>query len=225
MGVGAPRTTRVFLVDARELLRLGISALLAPQTDLEVVGEAARAADAPARILATRPDLVVLGDVLPDGDGTALCREIRSAPDAPVCLLIGSDVDDRTLSEAALAGAAGAVPADVHGGELLDALHTVAAGHPLREGAGLGEAASLPHEVAPPDPLEQFGATDRQVVALIGEGLTNRQIGRRLGLTERTIKNHVSRVLAALDMERRTQVAALAAAVKERDREGERPGG
>jgi DNA-binding NarL/FixJ family response regulator len=222
MGVGAPGMTRVFLVDARELLRMGISALLSVQSDLEVVGEAGRAADAPARIRATRPDVVVLAEELPDGAGTELCREIRAEPDAPACLLIGSDVDDRTLSEAASAGAAGCLPADVHGGELVEALHSVAAGRPLREGAALGEAARLPHEAAPPDPLEQFGATDRQVVALIGEGLTNRQIGRRLGLTERTIKNHVSYVLAALDMERRTQVAALAAAVKERDRDKDR---
>ena len=213
MGVGASRSIRVFLVDARELWRLGVASVLSVQGELEVVGEAARAADAPVRIKATRPDVVVLGDHLPDGVGADLCREILAEPDPPACLMLVERLDEAVQNAAVLAGAAGFLPEDVHGGELVAALTAIAAGECLHEGrAGLAEAAAAAaHAEAPPDPLDGLGDTDREIVTLIGEGLTNRQIGDRLGLSERTIKNHVSRVLAFLEMERRTQIAALAA--------------
>lgn len=211
MGVGASRSTRVFLVDPRELLRLGITSALSVQAELEVVGEAARAADATVRIRATRPDVVVVSDRLPDGGGADLCREILAEPDPPACLMLGDPVDETVHNAAALAGAAGWLPDDVHCGELVAALTAIAAGEHLHEGhGGLADAATT-HVEAPPDPLDGLGDTDREIVALIGDGLTNRQIGDRLGLSERTIKNHVSRVLAFLEMERRTQIAALAA--------------
>jgi DNA-binding NarL/FixJ family response regulator len=216
MGVGAADPIRVFLVDARELVRLGIASVLAVQGGLEVVGEAARAADAPARIRATRPDVVVLGDHLPDAVGVDLCRELLAEPEPPACLLLGDRTEDGVQYDAAhnaaaLAGAAGWLPDDVHGGELVEALTAIAKGEHLHEGrGGLSEPPPV-HTDPPPDPLDGLGGTDRDIVALIGEGLTNRQIGDRLGLSERTIKNHVSRVLAFLEMERRTQIAALAA--------------
>jgi DNA-binding NarL/FixJ family response regulator len=264
------RVFRVFLVDGRELLRLGVAALLEVQQDLEVVGEAGRAADVLPRVCATRPDVVLLGEFPPefgvDGGGSGrlgaggasgaapavtsaatgagagaragaataadssiaadattvadpstaaaaeLCRALRAEPDPPVCLLLSAVLDVRTLTAAERAGAAGCVPEDVHGGELVAALHRLAAGEPLHAGRTepLPMPAAPPAPPKPPDPLTGLSPTDREIVALIGEGLTNRQIGTRLGLSERTVKNHVSRVLAALDMERRTQIAALA---------------
>ena len=207
----------VFLVDDQELLRLGISALLAVERDIEVVGEAGRAVDALPRIQATRPDVVLLDVHLPDGDGVALCREIRSAPNPPACLMLAASPEDSALADAMDAGAAGYVLKVVHGADLIDAVRTVSRGASLSGPAGfdgLRLRERMRDEAAKADPLKNLGVTDREIVTLIGEGLTNRQIGDRLGLSERTIKNHVSHVLTVLDIERRTQVAVLAASLK-----------
>jgi DNA-binding NarL/FixJ family response regulator len=209
--------TAVFVVDDQELLRLGISALLAVERDIEVVGEAGRAADALPRIRATRPDVVLLDLHLPDGDGVALCRAIRAEPGPPACLMLTTSPDDGALVDAMDAGAAGYVLKAVHGADLIEAVRTVAAGRSLAGPAGLDGPRlreRMRDEAAKADPLRDLGGTDREIVTLIGEGLTNRQIGDRLGLSERTVKNHVSHVLTVLDMERRTQVAALAASLR-----------
>ena len=207
----------VFVVDDQELLRLGISALLAVERDIEVVGEAGRAADALSRIQATRPDVVLLDLHLPDGDGVPLCRAIRAEPRPPACLMLAASPDDDALADAMDAGAAGYILKVVHAADLLAAVRTAAAGGPLTGPAGYDGPRlreRMRTEAAKADPLRDLGVTDREIVTLIGEGLTNRQIGDRLGLTERTIKNHVSHVLTVLDMERRTQVAVLAASLK-----------
>jgi DNA-binding NarL/FixJ family response regulator len=218
-GVLSPTPTRVFLVDGRELLRMGVAALLSVQADLEVVGEAGRAADVLPRVRATRPEVVLLGELPhehPEGTGDAaaeLCRVLRAEPAPPVCLLLAAVLDDRTLMAAERAGAAGCVPEDVHGGELVAVLHRLATGAPVHGVHAGFPPPAVPPE--PPDPLAGLSATDREIVALISEGLTNRQIGAKLGLSERTIKNHVSRVLAFLGMERRTQIAALASTLRQ----------
>lgn len=204
---------RVFVVDDQELLRLGISTLLAVERGIEVVGEAGRAVDALARIQATRPDVVLLDLHLPDGDGVTLCRHIRTEPQPAACLMLAVSLDDDALIDAMQAGAAGCMLKSVHGPDLVHAVRTLAAGGSL---AGLDGAVLREHErqeIAKADPLKDLGGTDREIVTLIGQGLTNRQIGDRLGLSERTIKNHVSHVLTVLEMERRTQVAVLAASL------------
>ena len=219
LGSGAEPVERitVFVVDDQELLRLGISALLAVERGIEVVGEAGCAADALARIQATRPDVVLLDVHLPDGDGVALCRAIRAEPRPPACLMLATSPDDGALVDAMDAGAVGYVLKAVHGADLVAAVRKIAAGGslagPLRL-AGIRLHERMRDEAAKADPLNGLGDTDREIVALIGEGLTNRQIGDRLGLSERTIKNHVSHVLTVLGLERRTQVAVLAASLK-----------
>jgi two-component system response regulator DevR len=205
----------VFVVDDEELLRIGVATVLEPEADIELVGEAARAADALARIQATRPDVVLLGTRLPDGDGVALCRKIRAEPSPAACLMLASSAEDPVLLHALEAGAAGYVLKSVHGPELVEAVRKLAAGGPPLDASGPGGLLErLRAEAAGSDPLKNLGATDREIVHLIGEGLTNRQIGDRLNLSERTIKNHVSHVLAVLGMERRTQIAVLAASLK-----------
>jgi DNA-binding NarL/FixJ family response regulator len=205
----------VFIVDDQELLRLGVSALLQAENDIELIGEAALAADALARIQATRPDVVLLDTRLPDGDGVALCRAIRAEPNPPACLLLTAAENDPILLEALDAGAAGYVLKSVHSAELIDAVRKIAAGASLLDASGSdGLLERMRIEAAKSDPLKNLAATDREIVHLIGEGLTNRQIGDRLGLSERTIKNHVSHVLTVLTMERRTQIAVLAASLK-----------
>ena len=219
MAVGTPDPgpdpVRVFVVDDQELLRLGISALLAVQRDIEVVGEAGNAADALARIQATRPDVVLLDIRLPDGDGVALCRSIRAEPQPAACVILAASADEGELLDAVDAGAACYVLKSVHGAELVDAVRKVASGASLLDAAKSdGQVERMRCAAAKADPLKDLGGTDREIVGLIGEGLTNRQIGERLGLSERTIKNHVSHVLTVLNMERRTQVAVLAASLK-----------
>lgn len=205
----------VFVVDDEELLRIGVATVLKPEADIELVGEAARAADALARIQATRPDVVLLGTRLPDGDGVGLCRKIRAEPSPAACLMLASSAEDPVLLHALEAGAAGYVLKSVHGPELVDAVRKLAVGGPTLDASGPGGLLErLRAEAAGSDPLKNLGATDREIVHLIGEGLTNRQIGDRLNLSERTIKNHVSHVLAVLGMERRTQIAVLAASLK-----------
>ena len=205
----------VFIVDDQELLRLGVAALLEVESDIELVGEAARAADALARIQATQPDIVLLDTRLPDGDGVTLCRAIRAEPIPAACLMLTASEDDPMLVDALDAGAAGYVLKSVHSAELVDAVRKIAAGGSLLDASGSdGLLERMRIEAAKADPLRGLSVTDRGIVRLIGEGMTNRQIGERLGLSERTIKNHVSHVLTVLDMERRTQIAVLAASVK-----------
>jgi two-component system response regulator DevR len=208
----------VFIVDDLELLRLGIAALLAVERDVRVVGEAGRAADALARIRATRPEVVLIDVHLPDGDGVDLCRAIRAEPVPAACLMLAATPGEEALAEAIDAGAAGYVLKSVHGAELVRAVRTVASGGRLagaRARLGAPEVRERMQGVAVKlDPLKDLGETDREIVTLIGLGLTNRQIGDRMGLSERTIKNHVSHVLAVLELERRTQVAVLAASLK-----------
>ncbi len=212
---GPDHAVRAFIVDGMELLRLGISALLAVERDIEVVGEAGSAADALARIRATRPDVVLLDLHLPDGQSVALCRAIRAEPDPAACLMLAASPGNEALSEAIEAGAAGYVLKSVHGAEFVRAVRTVGSGGKLKAAAPPVAARRQPLAAVTvkADPLKDLGPTDREIVALIGQGLTNRQIGERLGLSERTIKNHVSHVLSVLELERRTQVAVIAASL------------
>ena len=205
--------TRVFLVDDHEIVRRGIAELIDRESDLEVVGEAGTVRDALGRVAATRPDVVVLDVRLPDGSGIDLCRAIRSAhPDLPCLMLTAYDDDEASLT-AVLAGAAGYVLKDIRGQKLIESIRRVAAGGTLisaavsaRVRAGLTEpAASIPGDA--PD----LTLRERQVLELIADGLTNRQIGESLGLAEKTVKNYVSELLAKLGMERRTQAAVYAA--------------
>jgi two-component system, NarL family, response regulator DevR len=194
---------RVFLVDDHEIVRRGIADLIDAETDLEVVGESGTVGQALDRIAATLPDVAVLDVRLPDGSGLDLCRAIRSAHPAVNCLILTAYADDEASYTAVLAGAAGYVLKDIRGQGLLDGVRRVANGESL-----------LPKLVAqrvvaalrsPEDP----GLTlrERQVLDLIADGLTNRQIGERLELAEKTVKNYVSGLLAKLGMERRTQAA------------------
>lgn len=202
---------RIFLVDDHEVVRRGVTALLEAESDIEVVGEAGTAEQALARVAAVRPDVAVLDVRLPDGSGVEVCREIRSRHPEVACLVLTSFADDEALLHAVMAGAAGYVLKQIHGSDLVGAVRTVAGGASLldpRSTARLLER--MRGESRREDPLDVLTAQERQIVELIGDGLTNREIGKRLFLAEKTIKNHVSSVLAKLGMKRRTQVAVLA---------------
>jgi DNA-binding NarL/FixJ family response regulator len=208
--------TRVFLLDDHEIVRRGLRELLEQESDLEVVGEAGTAEEALGRIPATHPDVAVLDVRLPDGDGVEVCREIRSRHPEINCLMLTSFSDDEALLSAIMAGASGYLLKQVKGTDLVDAIRRVAAGESLLDPSMTARV--LEHLRAPAEKDELAGLTDqeRRVLDLVAEGLTNRQIGERMFLAEKTVKNYVSNLLSKLGMSRRSEAAAYAARLEER---------
>ena len=205
---------RVFLLDDHEVVRRGVHDLLDSEPDITVVGEASSADHALARGPALRPDVAVLDVRLPDGNGIAVCRELRSAMPRLACLMLTSFDDDDALLDAIMAGAAGYVLKQIKGSDLVSAIRTVAGGQSMLDPATTARLMSSLRDERTPDPGEQalsaLSPREREILGLIGEGLTNRQIGRRLYLSEKTVKNNVSRLLAKLGVERRIQAAVIA---------------
>ena len=207
----ATREIRVFLLDDHEVVRRGVADLLGAEPDLTVVGEAGTAAEALARVPATRPDVAVLDVRLPDGDGVTVCRELRSRMPELRCLMLTSFADDDALFDAIMAGAAGYVLKQIRGSDLVGAVRTVASGQSLLDPRTTARVLDRMRSVAArQDPLAGLSEQERAVLDLIGEGLTNREIGERMFLAEKTVKNYVSHLLAKLGMQRRTQAAILA---------------
>jgi len=208
---------RVFLVDDHEIVRRGIAQLVDAEADLEVVGEAGTVQTASRRIAATGPDVVVLDVRLPDGNGIDLCRDIRSARADVFCLILTAYDDDEALRSAVLAGASGYVLKDVRSRSLVEAIRRAATGATIQAPDVMLHAAralnpsTTAESVGPPLSLRES-----QVISLIADGLTNREIGERLGLAEKTVKNYVSGLLAKLGMERRTQAAVYGAERRQR---------
>ncbi|NKI41045.1 response regulator [Streptomyces physcomitrii] len=205
---------RVFLLDDHEVVRRGIHELLAGEGDIEVIGEAGTAADARARIPAARPDVAVLDVRLPDGSGVEVCREIRSADESIKCLMLTSYADDEALFDAIMAGASGYVLKAIRGSELLSAVRDVAAGKSLLDPVATARVLERLRDGKTgeqDDQLADLTDQERRILALIGEGMTNRAIGEQLHLAEKTIKNYVSSLLSKLGMQRRSQAAAFVA--------------
>lgn len=208
---GGAGTIRVFLLDDHEVVRRGLRELLEEEADLEVVGEAGTAAEAVRRIPAARPHVAVLDARLPDGSGIDVCRQVRSIDPSIAALVLTSYDDDEALFAAILAGAAGYVLKQVRGTDLVDAVRRVAAGQSLLDpGVTRRVLDRLRQGPQEPEELRRLTDQERRILALIAEGMTNRQIGEHLHLAEKTVKNYVSSVLAKLGLERRTQAAVLA---------------
>jgi two-component system response regulator DevR len=200
----------VFLVDDHELVRRGIAGLLEAEPDIEVVGEASTAAQARARILATKPDVALLDVRLPDGSGIDVCRDIRSANPDIQCLILTAYDDDEAIYAAVIAGAAGYVLKDIRGAGLVESVRKVAAGNTLLDPALTARVVERMRGVARGDArLDSLSAREKQIMSLIADGLTNREIGLRLSLAEKTVKNYVSGLLSKLGLQRRTQAAVL----------------
>src|SRR5208282_2585229 len=197
--------------DDHEVVRRGVRDLLETEPDIRVVGEAGTAASALARIPALRPDVAVLDVRLPDGDGVSVCREIRSRMPEVACLMLTSFGDDEALFGAIMAGAAGYVLKQIRGTDLVGAVRTVASGQSMLDPRAASQLmARLRDQPTRHDPLAGLSAQERRILELIGEGLTNRQIGERMVLAEKTVKNYVSALFAKLGMHHRTQAAAYA---------------
>src|SRR6478609_4792509 len=195
-------TVRVYLLDDHEVVREGLRALLESHDDIEVVGDSGSAVEAAHRIPALRPDVAVLDARLPDGSGIEVCRTVRAVDPSIHGLILTSYDDDEALFSAIMAGASGYVLKQIRGSDLVDAVRQVAAGNSLID-------PSMTATVAPE--LAELTEQELKLLGFIAEGLTNRQIGERMFLAEKTVKNYVSSILAKLGLERRTQAAVLAA--------------
>jgi DNA-binding NarL/FixJ family response regulator len=204
---------RVFLLDDHEVVRRGVHELLSDDEGIEVVGEAGTAAEALSRIPAVQPDVAVLDVRLPDGNGVEVCREVRSRYPQIRCLMLTSFSDDEALFDSIMAGASGYVLKAIRGSDLLSAVRDVAAGKSLLDPVATSRVLERLRTGGEPadEKLAQLTRQERRILDLIGEGMTNRQIGNELHLAEKTVKNYVSSLLAKLGMERRTQAAAYVA--------------
>jgi len=205
---------RVFLLDDHEVVRRGLRDLLEVEGEFEVVGEASTAAEALARVLAVKPRVAVLDVRLPDGNGVTVCRELRSRMPQLTCLMLTSFSDDEALFDAILAGASGYLLKQVGGTDLVGAVRTVAAGGSLLDPKLTASVMDRLRAGTPKDPLAVLTGQERRILELIGDGLTNRQIGERMFLAEKTVKNYVSSLLAKLGIERRVQAAVLVSELK-----------
>ncbi|MEU6144543.1 response regulator transcription factor [Streptomyces sp. NPDC047081] len=206
---------RVFLLDDHEVVRRGLADLLDAEPDISVVGDAENVEHALVRAPAVRPHVAVLDVRLPDGNGISVCRELRDRMPELAVLMLTSFDDEDALLDAIMAGASGYVLKQIRGSDLVSAVRTVASGQSMLDPATTArlmrslraEPAEAP-EVAPE--LAGLSPREREILALIGDGLTNREIGKRLYLSEKTVKNHISRLLAKLGVQRRVQAAVLA---------------
>jgi two-component system, NarL family, response regulator DevR len=211
-------TIRVFLVDDHEVVRRGLRDLMDAEEDLEVVGDAATAGMALAGIAATSPDVAVLDVRLPDGNGVEVCREVRARDPRIACLMLTSFSDDEALFDAIMAGAAGYLLKDIKGNDLVDAVRRVAGGDSLLDPSVTGKVLERLRKGDEEDPrLKALSDQERRILALIAEGLTNRQIAERMHLAEKTVKNYVSNLLAKLGMQRRTEAAVFYTQVDRHD--------
>ena len=201
----------MFLLDDHEIVRRGIRDLLEAEGDIEVVGEASTADQAVGRVHALDPDVAVLDVRLEEGNGIEACRDIRSLHPRTACLILTSFADDEALFQAILAGAAGYLLKQIRTNDLVDAVRRVAAGQNLLDPAVTARVLERLRTGNPQDErLARLTEQERKVLDLVAEGLTNRQIGERLHLAEKTVKNYVTSVLSKLGMTRRTEAAVYA---------------
>jgi DNA-binding NarL/FixJ family response regulator len=221
-GDEAKEPIAVFLLDDHEVVRRGVRDLLEAEPDIEVVGEASTGREALARVPAARPHVAVLdvrlgewGEEGGDHGGIEVCRELRARMPELACLMLTSFDDDEALFDAIMAGAAGYVLKQINGSELVSAVRTVATGNSMLDPRTASRV--MARLRAPQEPertetsaVDRLSAREREILELIGDGLTNRQIADRLFLAEKTVKNRVSSILSKLGVGRRVQAAVIA---------------
>ena len=212
---------RVFLLDDHEIVRRGLRDLLEATGTMEIVGEAGTAEEALRRIPATSPDVAVLDVRLPDGDGVSVCRELRAKDPSLKCLMLTSYADDEALFDAIMAGAAGYVLKQIRTTDLVDAITKVAAGQSLLDPTLTARVLQrLRNGGEEDEKTANLTDQERKLLTLLSEGLTNREIGERMFLAEKTVKNYVSNLLSKMGMQRRTEAAVYAARLSERHNRG-----
>ena len=203
---------RVLLVDDSPIIRLGLRSALEDCADITIVAEAGSAADGVAAVAKHKPDIVLLDLHLPDKSGLVACRELRKVRPQTRVLILTSSSNERNVQEAMSAGAQGYLLKDNDGTALANALRTVASGLPVLDPSMAGQVLNLVKhrgELSAAEKLSQLSPQERRVVAFLADGLTNKEIGDRLGLTEKTVKNYLATIFTKLNIARRTQAAAL----------------
>lgn len=208
---------RVFLLDDHEIVRKGVGDLIEAEPDMTVVGEAGTVAEVLSGVANSHPDVAILDVRLGDGNGIEACRDIRSAHPDVACLILTSFSDDHALIDAAMAGAAGYVLKQIRGNDLIESIRKVAAGIQVLDTAQVRMGMQRLRE-SDEGRLAELTQQEHRIFDLIGEGYSNKQIAEEMFLAEKTVKNYVSALFAKLGMSRRTEAAALAARVDERQR-------
>jgi two-component system, NarL family, response regulator DevR len=204
---------RVFLVDGQEVVRRGAAKVLEGDTEIRVVGEAGSVGEALRRAPAVRPDVAVVAMRLSDGSGAHLCEGLQALLPGVRCLVLSESVTNKTVQAAMWSGASGYLGMDAPSPVLLAAVRTVASGGTVFD----REAAARPGQPADGqgDRLAPLTDQQREVLRLIAEGLSNREIGERMRLKPKTVKNHVTGLLTKLGLKNRTQAAVLATQLRD----------
>lgn len=203
---------RVLLIDDSPIIRLGLRSALEDYADITIVAEAGSAADGLAAVAKHKPDVVLLDLHLPDRSGLQVCRELLKARPQTKVLVLTSSSNERNVQEALSAGAQGYLLKDNDGAALASGLRLVAGGQPVLDPSMASQVLNLVKhrgEMSAAGKLSQLSPQERRVVAYLAEGLTNKEIGDRLGLTEKTVKNYLATIFSKLNIARRTQAAAL----------------
>jgi len=215
------RPVRIFLLDDHEIVRRGLAEMLAAEPRFEVVGEAATAAEASRRIRALRPDVAVLDVQLPDGNGIDVCREVRSELPDTYCVIFTSYDDQDAVLACLLAGASGYLLKEIGRTDIVEAIDQISRGRSLINPHLMDRMIERVLQTPPVDPtIAALSEREREVLELITQGLTNRQIAERLFIGEQTVKNHVSRLLAKLGLQRRSQAAVYLTQTSDRSELG-----
>jgi len=208
----AAKSIRVLLIDDSPIIRLGLKSALEDCPDIAIVGEAGTVAAGLAAAGKLKPDVVLLDVHLPDGSGLQACRDLLKARPQTRVLILSSSASERHVHEAMTAGALGYLLKDNDGATLATALRTVAAGRSVLDPLLAGQVLNLVKNQGVPtagDRIKLLSPQERRVVSLLSAGLTNKEIGNQLGLTEKTVKNYLATIFTKLNITRRTQAAAL----------------
>jgi two-component system response regulator DevR len=219
---GTPSAVRVVLADPHDVVRRGVRRVLVVDPGIQVVGEASSVDVARRRIAALTPDVVVSDARFPDGTAVDVCRAARSTSPPGRVAVVTDCTDPEVVYQVVLAGAAAYLLVDTSAAALVDAVRRVAAGQSLLDPVVTGwvldrlRAPGFAPAVEGPAALAGLTVQQRRIVDLIVDGLTNREIGAVMRLSEQTVKNHVTGLLAKLGLARRTQVAALGARLRRR---------
>jgi DNA-binding NarL/FixJ family response regulator len=213
----APRTLTVVVVDDHEVVRQGLVAMLDRRPGFQVVGEAGTVAEAIEITSRFQPDLVVMDVRLPDGSGIEACREIRANLPETRVMMLTSYPDEEAVLAAIVAGASGYLLKQVRARDLVAALEAVGRGESLLDPAVTGKVLERMRRIATsdqPDELAALTQQERKILALVADGMTNKEIAAEIFLSDKTVKNYVSSILAKLNLERRAQAAAYVARLK-----------
>lgn len=203
---------RLLMIDDSSIIRLGLRAVLEDCADISIVGEAGTAAEGLAAVEQLKPDVVLLDLRLPDKSGLVVCQEIMKRRQSTRVLILTSAADERNMHDAIAAGAQGFLLKDSDGKALVAAITRVAAGHSVIDPSLTDKVLNLmkrrPGQTAA-EKIKSLSYQEQRVVALLATGLTNKEIGENLTLTEKTVKNYVATIFDKLDITRRAQAAAL----------------